>query len=137
MDITRKSVLSMGSGVVLACGLTVILVLITVPVSSGSSLPLQNNLSYFIFILSLLVIAPLIARRLNRLSGIKKILGWTLIGTGVEFLVFPISFLFIAKSASSHGGVLMVAALFLLSFVIGVLAGLTSIVLGITLIKSR
>ncbi len=134
MNITQKSLLSIGSGVVLACGLTILLVIITTPLSSGSSFA-QKNLPYFILILSLLVIAPLIARRLNRLSGVKKILGWALIGTGAEFLFLPVSFLFVVKSISSHVGVIVVATLFLLSFVIGMLAGLTSIVLGITLIK--
>ena len=136
MNITQKSLLSIGSGVVLACGLTVILVLATVPLSSGSSFA-QKNLPYFILIFSLLVVAPVTARRLNHLSGLKKILGWTFIGTGAEFLVLPISFLFVVESISSHAGILVTATLFLLSFVIGMLAGLTSIVLGITLIKDN
>jgi hypothetical protein len=137
MNINRKFILSIACGFVLAMGLVVILVLITAPIASRFPLAIQRNIAFFIFFFSLLVIAPLVSRKLYGIDNLKKILGWTLIGTGAEFLVFPFSLLFILKSASSLGGILVITTLFVSSFVIGLLAGLISIVLGVLLIKSR
>ncbi|MCZ7396768.1 MAG: hypothetical protein ABOK23_10025 [Candidatus Methanoperedens sp.] len=136
MNITRKSILSMGSGIVLACGLIVILVLISAPFSSRFSLPVQKSVPYFIFVLSLLVIAPVIARRLNRLADIKRVLGWTFIGIGMEFIAFPVSFLFVVKSANSTGALMASAMIFIYSVLFGMPAGLICIAIGIFLIKS-
>jgi hypothetical protein len=126
----------MGSGVVLACGLIVILVLITVPFSSRFSLSVQKSIPYFIFVLSLLVIAPVIARRLNRLGDLKRAFGWTLIGIGMEFIAFPVSFLFVVKSAQSTGALMATAMIFTYSVLFGMPAGLMCIAIGIFLIRS-
>ncbi len=137
MNINRKSIISYACGLVLAMGLIVILVIMTAPFTSHLSLSIQRSVPYLIFIFSLLVVSPLVSGRLNRLDGFKKILGWTFIGTGAEFLVFPLSLLFIIKSASSLGGILVMTTLFVLSLVMGLLAGATSIAIGIMLIKSN
>ncbi len=136
MNINRKSILSFACGFVLAMGLVVILVIMTMPFVSHFSLGFQRGVSLFIFMFSLLVVAPLVSRKLHRIDGTKKILGWTFIGTGAEFLGFPLSLLFVVKSASSLGGFFVMTTLFVLSLVIGLLAGATSIAVGVMLIKS-
>ncbi len=136
MNINRKSIISYACGFVFTMGLIVILVIMTAPFTFHFSLSIQRSIPYFIFIFSLLTVVPLVSRRLNRLDGFKKILGWTFIGTGAEFLVFPLSLLFVIKSASSPGGFFVMTTLFVLSLVIGLLAGFTSIAIGIMLIKS-
>ncbi|MDD5473985.1 MAG: hypothetical protein PHU34_07530 [Candidatus Methanoperedens sp.] len=136
MNITRKSIISSACGFVLAMGLVVILVVMTMPFVSNFSLGIQRSISLFIFMFSLLVVAPLVSRKLYRIDGTKKIIGWTFIGTGAEFLVFPLSLLFVVKSASSLGGILLMATLFTVSLIIGLLAGATSIAIGIMLIRS-
>ncbi len=136
MNINKKSIISYACGFVFTMGLIVILVIMTVPFTFHFSLSIQRSIPYFIFIFSLLTVVPLVSRRLNRLDGFKKILGWTFIGTGAEFLVFPLSLLFVIKSASSPGGFFVMTTLFVLSLVIGLLAGFTSIAIGIMLIKS-
>lgn len=136
MNINRKSIISAACGFVLAMGLVVILVIMTIPFVSHFSLEFQRSASLFIFMFSLLVVAPLVSRKLYRIDSTKKILGWTFIGTGAEFLVFPLSLLFVIKSASSAGGFFVIATLFAVSLVIGLLAGATSIAVGVMLIRS-
>jgi|GEM_PF-923175 len=136
MNINRKSIISYACGFVLAMGLVVILVIMSTPLVSHFSPGIQRGASLFIFIFSLLVVAPLVSRKLYGLPGIRKIFGWTFIGTGVEFLVFPLSLLFVVKSASSIGGVIVLTTLFVSSLAIGLFAGLTSIAIGVLLIKS-
>lgn len=137
MNITRSSILSMGCGIVLACGLVIILVLITAPLASQLSSSIQKVIPYFIFIFSLLVTAPLIARKLNKLDGIKKIFGWTFIGIGTEFVIFPVSLLFVIKLVGSLGALMVTAVIFTYSVVFGIPAGLISITIGIWLIKKK
>ncbi len=137
MNINRKSIISYACGFVFTMGLIVILVIMTAPFTFHFSLSIQRSIPYFIFIFSLLTVVPLVSRRLNRLDGFKKILGWTFIGTGAEFLVFPLSLLFVIKSASSPSEFFVMTTLFVLSLVIGLLAGFTSIAIGIMLIKSE
>lgn len=136
MNINRKSIISYACGFVFTMGLIVILVIMTAPFTSHFSLSIQRSIPYLIFIFSLLTVVPIVSRRLNRLDGFKKIVGWTFIGTGAEFLAFPFSLLFVIKSASSPGGFFVMTTLFVLSLVIGLLAGFTSIAIGIMLIKS-
>ncbi len=136
MKINRMSIISAACGFVLAMGLVVILVIMTMPFVSHFSLGFQRGVSLFIFMFSLLVVAPLVSRKLYRIDGTKKILGWTFIGTGAEFLVFPLSLLFVVKSASSLGGILVITTLFAVSLVVGLIAGATSIAVGVMLIKS-
>lgn len=136
MNIIRRSIISVACGFVLAMGLVVILVIMTMPLLSHFSLGIQRGASLFIFMFSLLVVAPLVSRKLYRIDGTKKILGWTFIGTGAEFLVFPLSLMFVVKSTSSLGGILVMTTLFAVSLVIGLLAGATSIAVGVMLIRS-
>lgn len=136
MNINRKSIISYACGFVLAMGLVVILVIMSMPIVSHFSPGIQRGASLFIFIFSLLVVAPLVSRRLYGLPGIRKMFGWTFIGTGAEFLVFPLSLLFVIKSASSIGGVIVLTTLFVSSLVIGLFAGFTSIAIGVLLIRS-
>lgn len=136
MNITRLSIISAACGFVLAMGLVVILVIVTMPFVSHFSLGIQRGASLFIFMFSLLVVAPLVSRKLYRIDGTKKILGWTFIGTGAEFLVFPVSLMFVVKSASSPGGILVITTLFALSLFVGLLAGFINIAVGVLLIKS-
>lgn len=137
MNITRSSILSVGSGIVLACGLIIILVLITAPLASHFSLSFQKVIPYFIFIFSLLVITPVIARRLKKLDGVKKIFGWTFMGIGMEFIVFPVSLLFVIKSAESLGALMVIATIFTYSVVFGIPAGLICITIGILLVRKK
>ncbi len=137
MNINRKSIITSACGFFLAMGLVVILVIMTAPFTAHFSLSIQRSIPYLIFIFSLLAVVPLVSRKLNRLDGFKKILGWTFIGTGAEFLVFPFSLLFVIKSASSPSEFFVMTTLFVLSLVIGLLAGFTSIAIGIMLIKSE
>ncbi|MDP2845140.1 MAG: hypothetical protein Q8N79_03565, partial [Candidatus Methanoperedens sp.] len=48
----------------------------------------------------------------------------------------PLSLLFVVKSASSIGGVIVLTTLFVSSLAIGLFAGLTSIAIGVLLIRS-
>ncbi|MGB8216104.1 MAG: hypothetical protein WCE94_02285 [Candidatus Methanoperedens sp.] len=136
MNINKKSLISAACGFVLSMGLVVILVIMTLPLVSHFSLGIQRGVSLFIFMFSLLVVAPLSSRKLNRIDGTKKILGWTFIGTGGEFLVFPLSLLFVFKYVSSLSGILVMTTFFVLSLVVGLLAGLITISVGVMLIKS-
>ncbi len=136
MNINRKSIISYACGFVLAMGLVVILVIMSTPFVSHFSPGIQRGASLFIFVFSLLVVAPLVSRKLYGLPGIRKIFGWTFIGTGVEFLSFPFSLLFVIKSASSIGGVIVLTTLFVSSLVVGLFAGFTSIAIGVLLIRS-
>ncbi len=137
MNISRKTIISSACGVVLTTGLIIVLVLITGAFISYFPLSIQKNIPSFIFIFSLLAVAPLIARRLNRLDDMKKILGWTFIGTGAEFIAFPVSLLFVIKSMSSLGVLLVTAMTITYLFIFGIPAGLISITIGIFLIKHR
>jgi len=136
MNINKKTIISAACSFVLSMGLVVILVIMTMPLVSQFSLGVQRGVSLLIFMFSLLVVAPLASRKLYRIDSTKKILGWTFIGTGVEFLVFPLSLLFVVKSVSSLSGILVMTTFFVLSLVVGLLAGLITIAAGVMLIKS-
>jgi len=137
MNINRKLLISSACGFVMAMGLVVIMVIATAPLVSLLPASIQRNVAFLIFFFSLLVFVPLVSRKLYRMDSIKKILGWTFIGTGAEFLVFPFSLLFIVKSASSLSVVLVMTTLFVSSLIIGLLAGFISIAIGIMLLKTR
>ncbi len=137
MNITRKSLISAACGFALAMGAVVILVIVTGTLTSLFSPSIQKNIPSFIFIFSLLVIVPLLSRRLSRLDGMKKILGWTFIGLGAEFMAFPLSLMLVIKSAPSLGILLVLTAVFAYSLVFGVLAGVISIAVGILLIRKK
>jgi hypothetical protein len=137
MNIDKKSIISSACGFVLAMGLVVILVIATLPLASHFSLGIQRSYSLFIFIFSLFVVVPLVSRRLNRLPDIKKILGWTFIGLGAEFLIFPVTILFLVLSSPSIVALLLGGMAFAFSVVFGIPASLISFVMGISLIKSK
>lgn len=137
MNINKKSILSTGSAVVLASGLIIILDILTMPFASRFSQPVQRGIPLLIFILCLIVVVPLVSRRLNRLPDIKKILGWTFIGLGAEFLIFPVTMLFLVLSSPSIIALLLGGMAFALSVVFGIPASLISFIMGISLIKSR
>ncbi len=132
---SRKTMFSAACGIVLSTGLIVILVLITMFLPSLFPPPVRNNIPLLIFIFSLLVAAPLIALRLNRLNDIKGILAWTFMGIGAEFIILPVPLLsLIFKFPSSadliFGGVVIVS-----SVIFGIPAGLISIAIGMFLLK--
>ncbi len=135
MSINKKSIISAACGFVLAMGIVIILVITILPAASHLSLGIQRSYSLFIFFFSLLITAPLILQRLNRLPDIKKILGWTFIGLGAEFLVFPVTILFLILNSPSIAALLAGGLVFVLSVVFGIPAGLISFIIGISLIK--
>ena len=137
MNITRSSLIPAACGFALTMGLVVILVVVTGTLASFFSPSIQKNIPSFIFIFSLLVIVPLLSRRLSRLDGMRKMLGWTFIGLGAEFMAFPLSLMFLIKSAPSLGILLVLTAVFAYSLVFGVLAGVISIAIGILLIRKK
>lgn len=132
----RKSLLSLACSIVLACGLVVILVIITAPLASQVS-SIQKVIAPLIFVLSMLLVVPRISKRLNRLPDFRRIFGWTLVGLGLEFLVFPFSLLLMVMSSPSLGILLVATAMFAYSLVFGLIAGFMSILMGIFLIKFR
>lgn len=80
---------------------------------------------------------PLIIRKLNRLSDDKKILGWTFIGLGMEFILFPFMLVFFIFNFSSVVGIIIGGSIMMLSLIFGLTAGLLSIVMGISLVKRK
>jgi hypothetical protein len=132
---SRKTVFSAACGMVLSTGLIVILVLITMFLPSLFPPPVRNSVPLLVFIFSLLVAAPLIALRLNRLNDIKGILAWTFMGIGVEFIVFPVPLLFLIFKFPSSAGLIFGGVVMISSVVFGIPAGLISIAIGIFLLK--
>ncbi len=137
MNINKKSIIPSACGFVLAMGLVVILVIATLPLASHFPLGIQRSYSLFIFFFCLLVVVPLVSRRLNRLPDVKKILGWTFIGLGAEFLSFPVTILFLVLGSPSAIALLLGGMTFALSVVFGIPASLISFIMGISLIKSK
>ncbi|MCZ7398889.1 MAG: hypothetical protein O8C62_04285 [Candidatus Methanoperedens sp.] len=137
MNINKKTIISVACGFVLAMGIVVILVIAALPMASHFSLGIQRSYSLFIFFFCLLVVLPLVSRRLNRLPDIKKILGWTFIGLGAEFLIFPVTMLFLVLSSPSIVALLLGGMAFALSVVFGIPASLISFIMGISLIKRK
>jgi predicted ABC-type exoprotein transport system permease subunit len=137
MNIDKKTIIAFACSFVLAMGLVVILVIATVPMASHFSLRIQRSYSVFIFFFCLLVVVPLVSQRLNRLPDIKKILGWTFIGLGAEFLIFPVTILFLVLGSPSIMALLLGGMTFVLSAVFGIPASLISFIMGISLIKSK
>lgn len=137
MNINRISIISSACGFVLAMGLVVILVLLTALLLSFFYLSVQKSVPLFILIISILIVAPVISRRLNHLADINKILGWTFIGIGVEFLIFPVMMLFLVLNSSSIVALLLGGMTFALSVVFGIPASLISFIMGFSLIKSK
>ena len=103
MELKRKSILCAGCAVVLASGLSILLILLTAPQVSYFSFPIQKIILVSILILSLISI-PLLSGKLNRLPDETKVLGWTFVGLGAEFILFPLMlFIFIMNFSSVIG----------------------------------
>jgi hypothetical protein len=132
---SRKSIFSAACGMVLSTGLIVILVLITMFLPSLFPPPVQNSVPLLVFIFSLLVAAPLIALRLNRLNDIKRILAWTFMGIGAEFIVFPVPLLFLMFKFPSSAGLIFGGVVMISLVIFGIPAGLISIAIGMFLLK--
>jgi len=137
MNLTRKSILAAAGGIALASGLVIIFVLASTPFISSFSQELQKKILFLVFGITILVAAPLISLRLNRLIDIKKILGWTFVGMGAEFIIFPAVLLFLVLRASSEGALIFGGTMLIFSIIFGLSSGLISLFLGITLIKRR
>ncbi len=135
MNINKKPIISAACSFVLAMGLVVILVIAAMPLASHFLI--QSSYSLFIFLFCLLIVVPIVSRRLNRLPDIKKTLGWAFIGLGAEFLIFPVTILFLVLSSPSVMALLLGGMTFALSVVFGIPASLISFIMGISLIKNK
>ena len=118
-------------------GAVVILVIASMLLPAVFSPLLQKLVPYFILFFSLLVVVPLVSLRLYRLDNINKIIGWTFIGLGAEFVVFPVPLLILVLIFPSTDSLVIGGVLLTSSVVLGVPAGLTSIVIGGFILKRR
>jgi len=136
MELKRKSILCAGCAVVLASGLSVLIILLTAPQVSYFSISVQKIILVSILILSVISI-PLIWGKLKRLPDETKVLGWTFMVLGAEFILFPLMLFIFIMNFSSVIGLIIGGPILALSFIFGLPAGLISIVMGITLIKRK
>jgi hypothetical protein len=137
MEFTRKTLLSGGCALVLAFGLIILLVLLTALPISYFSIFVQKLVLVLIFIFSIIIAVPIILQKLNRLPDEKQILGWTFIGLGAEFIIFPFMLLIYIINFSSAISMIIGASIVMLSLIFGLSAGLMSIVMGITMVKRK
>ena len=128
MNISKKTITAGACGFALTMGVVIIMVLLTV------FLPFQAD-PYIIFLLSLIVVFPLIWSRLNRLDGQNKILGWSFMGLGGQLLVLPLPLLIIILKFQSPSGLLFGGIILTGSLVFGVPAGLLAVAAGVFLVK--
>ena len=137
MDLTRKSLLTAGCAVVLTSGLIILLVLLTALPMSYFSIPVQKLILILVFIFPLIAAMPLIFKKLKRLPDEKKILGWTFMGLGAEFILFPFMLLIYIFNFSSVFSIIIGGTIIMLSLIFGLSAGLISIVTGISLVNKK
>lgn len=137
MELKRKTLLSVGCALVLAFGLIILLVLLTALPISYFSIRVQKLILILIFVFSLIIAVPVILRKLDRLPNEKQILGWTFIGLGVEFMIFPFMLLIYIFNFSSAISMIIGISVVMLSLIFGLSAGLMSIVMGISLVKRK
>ena len=137
MDLTRKSILTAGCAVVLTSGLIILLVLLTAFPMSYFSISVQKLILLLIFIISLIVAMPLTIRKLKQLPDEKKILGWTFMGLGAEFILFPFMLLIYIFNFSSVFSIIIGGTIIMLSLIFGLSAGLISIVTGTSLVNRK
>jgi hypothetical protein len=130
MNISKKTVTAGACGFALTMGIVIILVLLTM------FLPYQAD-PYIIFLLSLIVVFPLILSGLNRLDKQNKIFGWTFMGLGAQMLVLPLPLMLIILKSPSTSGLLFGGIILTGSLVFGVPAGLLAMAAGVYLIKRR
>ena len=137
MKLARKTLLSGGCALVLAFGLIILLVLLTALPLSYFSIMVQKLIMILIFVFSIIILVPVILRKLDRLPNERQILGWTFIGLGAEFIIFPFMLLIYIFNFSSEISMIIRASLVMFSLIFGLSAGLMSIVMGISLIKRK
>ena len=137
MNLTRKSILTAGCAVVLTSGLIILLVLLTAFPMSYFSISVQKLILILVFIFPLIVAMPLIFKKLKRIPDEKKILGWTFIGIGMEFILFPFMLLIYIFNFSSVFSIIIGGTIIMLSLIFGLSAGLISIVAGISLVNRK
>ena len=137
MDLTRKSILTAGCAVVLTSGLIILFVLLTAFPMSYFSISVQKLILILVFIFPLIVEMPLIFKKLNRLPDEKKILGWTFMGLGAEFILFPFMLLIYIFNFSSVFSIIIGGTIIMLSLIFGLSAGLISIITGISLVNRK
>jgi len=137
MKLTRKTLLSGGCALVLAFGLIILLVLLTALALTYFSIMVQKLILILIFIFSIIIVVPVILRKLDRLPNEKQILGWTFIGLGAEFIIFPFMLLIYIFNFSSAISMIIGVSIVMLSLIFGLSAGLMSIVMGISLVKRK
>lgn len=130
MNITKKTITAIACGFSLTMGMVIILVLLTM------LLPFQMD-PYVIFLLSLVIVFPLIGSRLNRLDRQNKILGWTFMGLGAQLLVLPLPLLLIIFKFQSSSGLLFGGMVLAGSLIFGVPAGLLAMAAGVFFVKRR
>ncbi len=130
MNLTKKIITVIACGFSLTMGTVIILVILTM------LLPFQID-PYILFLLSIIVVFPLICSRLNRLDGQNKILGWTFMGLGAQLLVLPLPLLLIIFKSASPSGLLFGGIILTGSLVFGVPAGLFAVAAGVFLLKRR
>lgn len=137
MDLTRKSILTAGCAVILTSGLIILLILLTAYPMSYFSIPVQKLILLLVFIISLIAAMPFIFNKLKRLPDDKKILGWTFMGLGAEFILFPFMLLIYIFNFSSVFSIIIGGTIVMLSLIFGLSAGLISIVTGISLVNKK
>ena len=128
MNFTRKTFVASACGFALTMGLVILFVLLTLSIQI--SLLSQITDPYIIFIFSILILFPLIFRRLNKLESPRKILGWTFVGLGAQLLVFPLLIVFIILKDPSTTSIFFGGIVFTGSAVFGIPAGLLTIAAG-------
>jgi len=137
MELTRKTLLSGGCTIILAFGLFILLVLLTALPISYFSIMVQKLILILIFVFSIIIAVPVILRKLNRLLNEKQIIGWTFLGLGAEFIIFPFMLLIYIFNFSSAISIIIGVSVVMLSLIFGLSAGLMSIVMGISLVKRK
>ncbi len=135
MNITKRTFVASACGFALTMGLVIILVLLSM--SIRFSLLSKITEPFFIFIFSILILFPVIFRRLNKLESPKKILGWTFVGLGAQMLVFPLPIVLIILKDPSTTSLLYGGIIFTGSAVFGIPAGLLTIAAGTYLARRR
>ena len=130
MNLTKKMITAIACGFSLTMGIVIIFVILTM------LLPFQAD-PYIIFLISIIIVFPLIGSRLNRLDGQNRILGWSFMGLGAQLLVFPLPLLLIILKYNSPSGLLFGGIILTGSVVFGVPAGLLAMAAGVFLVKRR
>lgn len=130
MNITKKTITAIACGFSLTMGTVIILVILTM------LLPFQID-PYILFLLSIIIVFPLIGSRLNRLDGQNKILGWSFMGLGAQLVILPLPLLLIILKFQSPSGLLFGGIILTGSLVFGVPAGLLAVASGVFLVKRR